>query len=428
MKVPVLPRITDNDMIRAMTHLSDPTVIEVVHEANYRYLHWDEIRYRDLPADPHDIWTLMKLFRREGTGSLTLLDLSFRYTLPDRCLEILHQIDKTAGRNISAIVDTADHDRERYIISSLMEEAIASNQLEGAATPRLGARRMLEEERKPKNCEEQMIANGYRTMKEIRSLLSDDLTPDLLLRLQKMITVDTLSDPADEGRFRDNDEIIVSDSSGTILHTPPPYAQIPDLLDALCRFANTQGDRFIHPIVKGIILHFLIGYIYPFNDGNGRTARTVFYWYVLKNDYRIFEYMPISRRIYDTRGQYKRAYLYTRTDNFDLTYFIRYVIRVIDESIADLRQYMDTKPKELLNMITPPESSDDLNLRQVAILELMMKDRDRPITIRMVSEIHHVAYVTARSDLLELVDAGYLLKRKVGKGFLFFYRQSSKAS
>lgn len=135
--------------------------------------------------------------------------------------------------------------------------------------------------------------------------------------------------------------------------------------------------------------------------------------------------MPISRRIYDTRGQYKRAYLYTRTDTFDLTYFIRYVIRVIDESIADLRQYMDVKPKELPNMITPPESSDDLNLRQVAILELMMKDRDRPMTIKAVSGMHNVAYATARTDLLDLVDAGYLLKRKVGKEFLFFYRQSS---
>lgn len=424
MKIPVLPRITDDDLIRAMTLLSDPTVMAAVHEANRRYLHWDEIRYRHLPADPRDIWTLMKLFRGESTGSLTLAGLSFRYTLPARCQEVLHLIDKTVGGNVSAIVDTTDHDRERHIIRSLMEEAISSNQLEGAATTRRDARRMLEEQRKPRNRDEQMISNGYRTMKEILSLLSEDLTPDLILRLQKMITTDTLPDPADEGRFRENDEVVVRDSSGTTLHIPPPYARIPDLLDALCRFANTDGDRFIHPVVKGIILHFLIGYIHPFHDGNGRTARTVFYWYVLKNDYRLFEYMPISRRIYDTRGQYKRAYLYTETDDLDLTYFIRYTLRVIDQSIADLRHYIDTHQKELMGMITSLAPSDDLNLRQVAILRRVMRERDRPITIKAVSEMQNVAYATARSDLLGLVDSGYLQKRKIGKEFLFFYRQS----
>jgi len=415
-------------MVRAMVHLSDPIVMKAVHDANRRYLHWDEVRFRDLPVDPRYIWILMKLLRGGGSGygSLNILDLSFRYMLPDRCPEILHQIDKTTGKSLSAIVDTAVHEGERYMISSLMEEAIASNQLEGAATTRRVARRMLEEQRVPRNRDEQMIVNGYRTMKEIRSLLADDLTPELLLRLQKMITVDTLSNPSDEGRFRDNDDVVVLDGSGTILHTPPPQAEIPDLLEALCRFANTESGSFIHPIVKGIILHFLIGYIHPFNDGNGRTARTVFYWYVLKNNYLLFEYLPISRRIYDTRGQYKRAYLYTETDDLDLTYFIRYNIQVVDETIKDIRTYIDRNERELMAALSSSELSDELNLRQIGILKRMIKTPGMAITIKEVSEVYHVAYATARSDLLELVDLDYLLKRKAGKGFLFFYRQSSK--
>lgn len=425
MKVPVLPRITDGDRARAMAHLSDPVVMEAVHEANRRYLHWDEVRFRDLPADPEEIWILMKLFRGEGMGSFTVLDLPFTYTLPARCLEVLHQIDTATGKSLSLLVDTAVHDNERYLISSMMEEAIASNQLEGAATTRRVARRMLEEQRKPRNRDEQMIVNGYRTMKEIRSFLSEDLTPDLLLRLQKMITVDTLSNPSDEGRFRDNDEIVVLDASGTILHTPPPEKEIPDLLDALCEFANAGYNAFIHPIVKAIILHFLIGYIHPFNDGNGRTARTVFYWYVLKNGYRIFEYLPISRRIYDTRGQYKRAYLYTETDGLDLTYFIRYNIRVIDETITDLRQYIDRNERELMAVLSSVVS-EELNLRQVEILKRMMQNPDRPMTIKAVSGQYDIAYATARSDLYGLVDRGYCVKRKVGREYLFFYHPSSK--
>jgi Fic family protein len=423
MKIPIVPGITDDDMRRAMAYLADPAVMEVVFDANRRYLHWDEVRYRKLPADPHIIWTLMKLFRRAGTRSIPFPDLSFGYTIPDSCLEILHHIDKTAGGNLSAIVDTAGHDKERYIISSLMEEAIASNQLEGAATTRRVALRMLEEQRKPVTRDERMIVNGYRTMKEIRSLLSEDLTPDLLLRFQRMITDDTLDDPSDVGRLRDNDEIIILDGSGTILHTPPPYTRIPDLLDALCRFAHTTGDFFIHPIVKGIILHFLMGYIHPFNDGNGRTARTLFYWYVLKNDYWLFEYMPISRAIYTTRGHYKRAYLYTETDDCDLTYFITYNLRVIGEAITDLQRYINNNQKELHAAISSLEASDGLNLRQVEILRRMMKRGEGSITIKEVSEVYHVAYATARSDLFGLVDHGYFRKRKLGREYHFFYQR-----
>ena len=99
-------------------------------------------------------------------------------------------------------------------------------------------------------------------------------------------------------------------------------------MNELCEFSNSN-DKFIHPIIKGIIIHFLIGYIHPFNDGNGRTARSLFYWYLLKNDYWLFEYMAISRVINGSKGQYRDAYLKTESDTFykeekgHLTYFIK---------------------------------------------------------------------------------------------------------
>jgi hypothetical protein len=52
---------------------------------------------------------------------------------------------------------------------SLMDEAIASSQIEGAATTRKKAKEMLRENRPPKNRSEKMIANNYITIKRIRS-------------------------------------------------------------------------------------------------------------------------------------------------------------------------------------------------------------------------------------------------------------------
>ena len=210
-----------------------------------------------------------------------------------------------------------------------MEEAIASSQLEGAATSRQVAQQMLCSRRKPRNRNERMIVNSYLTMKAVRSLTKEPLTPDLILRLHSMITSGTLDDSGNEGRFRDNDGIRVIDSSGIVLFTPPSHSKIPCVIGEICRFANEEQDAFMHPVVKGIVLHYLLAYLHPFNEGNGRCARTLFYWFVLKHQYWLFEFLAISRVIKDTSGQYKKAYLYTESDGNDLTYFIRYNLGVI---------------------------------------------------------------------------------------------------
>ena len=59
------------------------------------------------------------------------------------------------------------------------------------------------------------------------------------------------------------------------------------LLNQVCVLANTEnGEYFLHPIVKAIAIHYLIGYIHPFYDGNGRTARALFYWYLISQGHK----------------------------------------------------------------------------------------------------------------------------------------------
>jgi Fic family protein len=242
-----------------------------------------------------------------------------------------------------------------------------------------------------------------------------------------MITRGTLEDPAYEGAFRENDDIRVVDSSGAVLHVPPPHEEIEGLVDELCAFANGEEEEFIHPVVKGIVLHFLMGYIHPFNDGNGRCARTLFYWYVLKQDYWLFEYMAISRAIRESRGQYKRAYLYTETDENDLTYFIRNNLDVIEKTIEEVRAYIKEQQEKQIEALHLIEHAGDLNLRQVEILKMLMRRPERPMTIKEVMEVFGVAYGTARSDLLRLAGAGYVEKRTMGKEFVFLYGGSGGA-
>ena len=121
----------------------------------------------------------------------------------------------------------------------------------------------------------------------------------MILDLHCIATSNAIENKAEPGQFRRDDEIFIADNDGNSLYQPPPHGQVHTLMEAVCTFANNTYDGsenpFIHPVVQAIILHFLIGYIHPFGDGNGRTARALFYWFMLKNGYWLFEYISISR-------------------------------------------------------------------------------------------------------------------------------------
>ena len=58
----------------------------------------------------------------------------------------------------------------------------------------------------------------------------------------------------------------------------------------------------------------MLAFIHPFVDGNGRTARSLVYWYMMKKGYWLTEYLSISRIIYRNKAQYEKAFLYTEAD------------------------------------------------------------------------------------------------------------------
>ena len=190
-----------------------------------------------------------------------------------------------------------------------------------------------------------MIVNNYEGIRFIAEHKDDKMSMELLLKIHSKMTAKTLNDSTNEGKFRQNNDIVVIDGiTNEIVHTPPSYKEIPDFINRICEFANNEAkDVFIHPIIKAIIIHFLLAYLHPFVDGNGRTARALFYWYMLKNGYWLTEYLSISRIIYASKRQYEKAYLYVETDDYDLGYFVTYHLKVLSLAFKKLQDYIQRK-------------------------------------------------------------------------------------
>lgn len=401
---------------------------ELLRKANEKYLYWDKFKYLTMPdkVSPETAWVYLKLTRSSHINQIPLLSANkgqFGFWLPDTILKELHYIDQHAGGQI--IVEEpgiSSSVKERYLISSLMEEAIASSQIEGAATTRKVAKEMLLSGRKAHNRQEQMVINNYTTIRKIKELTKEPLTPEILNYLQASMTEETLDDPGTQGRLRKADEPIhVTDiGDGKVLHTPPSADELPDRINLLCEFANTKEEKmFIHPVIKAILLHFWLAYDHPYVDGNGRTARALFYWYMLSNNYWLFEYLSISRIILRTRTQYSRAYLYSEIDDLDTTYFIIYNLKAVHLAIEELQKNLARKQGELQEATRQLKKYSNLNYRQIALIRHALRHPDHHYSVESHKNSHGIVYETARRDLLELVKAGLLQQFRRGKTYYF---------
>ena len=407
-----------------------PTILEVSRESAHdgKYLHWDKLRHLKPPKGlSHEQWWLaLKLARAGLMKGLPLKDAdgnSFSFGLPDPAPEQLHHIDQDAGGRIEmAEPEIANPStRDRYIVRSLVEEAITSSQLEGAATTRLVAKEMIRSGRAPKDISERMILNNYAAMRDISKLKDKPLTPELIFSLHKTLTDGTLDNPTATGRLRTKDEDVqVVDPYNVILHDPPPADQLESRLKSLCDFANEESPGFfIHPVIRSIILHFWLAYDHPFVDGNGRCARGLFYWSMLKHGYWLCEFISISEIIRKAPVKYGRSFLYTETDSNDMTYFILYHLDLIRKATTQLHEYIDNKIKETARTERLIRTSRHLNHRQMALLSHALRHPDMEYTIQSHKVSHGVVYQTARDDLMDLADKSLLTVQKGGRRFWF---------
>ncbi|OSI36130.1 Fic family protein [Neisseria dumasiana] len=412
------------DISDFLPEIKDYSEFSVTDESG-KYLHWDKFRWIH-KEDTRMKWRAVKESRRKIQKPIDFpFEHQFWFCIPDSLQARLHLIDKSCGSNIgtSSLGGFGRSEQNRFLLKSLiMEEAITSAQLEGAATTRKVAKDMLKSQRKPKTKDEIMIVNNYHLMKKAVELKHTPLSIEIILDLHRIATSNAIENRAEPGQFRQDDEIFIADTDGNSLYQPPPYGQVYTLMEAVCTFANNTYDGaenpFIHPVVQAIILHFLIGYIHPFGDGNGRTARALFYWFMLKNGYWLFEYISISRLLKNAPAQYAKSYLYAETDDLDLTYFIYYQCDIIKRAVVDLENYISDKQKHQQQFKAAiakyTEKIGKLNQRQIGILQKAVEESGKIFTAQEIANQYGVSLNTARSDLSKLGEYRFLVPFKSG--------------
>ena len=427
-KIPVLPKPMHELFEQESKNLSKIFEASVSPTPAGKYLHWDKLRHLTPPDEltNEQWWLAVKIARSGIQHQLPLKDTNggpFTFNMPPLVTQYLHEIDSRASGRIAMPSEVSNPEtRTRYLVRTLIEEAITSSQLEGASTTRKKAMEMFRSGKKPSDKSELMIFNNLRGMEFIRQKQNELLTPQLISDIHKEMMIGTIDDES-LGRLQtlDDERVnVVSNFTHKVVHRPPSADQLNDRLEELCKFANAEGEKeFLHPAIRAIILHLWLAYDHPFEDGNGRTARALFYWCMLNSGYWLFEFISISSILRQASSQYARSYLYTETDANDATYFLVHQLQVIHKALESLEKYLEKQSREIRRAEKILRGFSGINHRQLALLSHALRKPNADFTINFHKNSHRVAYGTARADLLNLVKPGLLNKRTIGNAMHF---------
>ena len=426
MKVPAPPP----DTTSILSNLSPGRLVTLLRSRGSAmtgdYLPWDTLRFKTPPdgMTSEEWWLSIRMARQSVERPIPqLVDKEgqpFSYTLPDALLRLNDEVTRGSSGQIAIseqVTDTAT--RDRYIVSSLIEEAITSSQLEGAATSRRVAKEMIRSGRKPRDISERMILNNYRAMQRIVELQHHDFTPDLVCEIHRIVTEGTLENPTASGVVQTNDaeRVSVWGDGDQLLHRPPAVAQLPERLQRLCDFANGRDSGpYLPPPLRAIAIHFMMGYDHYFEDGNGRTARAMFYWSMLREGFWLTEFLTISKILKRAPAKYARSFLLTEQDAGDLTHFFLYHLTVITRAIEELHQYLAKKADELYEVQRHIRAiPGEFNYRQLALLEHAIKTPGATYTAESHSRSHGTSQQSARNDLSALEAKGLLERMRIGR-------------
>ncbi|MFC1495826.1 Fic family protein [Candidatus Margulisiibacteriota bacterium] len=429
---PDLTKISKKQILKLFADNKKAEIFNFLKRIDSDHLYWDKFYYKEpSPKEitKEELWMITKILRESKAIKTIITDKfrnAFTWSKLDYFEKFFHKLDMNMGGELFIEIDKLNKlNKQKMITRGIMEEAIASSQLEGAASSRLAAKKMLREGKKPTNRSEQMILNNFISMKAIEDDYKDrTLSMDMLFELHALITQDTTDSEDEKPHLRKTGEpVFVSDeSTGVVYFEAPEIDFVKKELTRLINFANDEsGTRvFIHPIIKAIMIHFWIGYLHPFSDGNGRLARLLFYWYLIKKGYWAFVYLPISKIIKRSPKQYIMAYVYSEQDDNDLTYFINYNLNKIKLAAREFEEYLAKQSDKNVQMKKRSEAKYALNIRQVQLLQYLHNAPDERTTQKTHMNINQISKMTASNDLKDLLVKGFLSSVKQGRN-VFYY-------
>jgi Fic family protein len=419
---------TQHGIEAASALLLDPAFATLAEEAVRDYLDWDELTRRPLPPglSAEDTWRLLTMIRRFGGTEFPIPDIQGRvwwYTLTREASLCVDAIERYCRADSTVHRAVLHRHGRRLLVASRIRETVAVCQLDGVVVSAQDAENLLMTGRTARNATERLVLNAHALLYEVDALYDEPFSPEMLrglyARLLDGVDVSQIERREAQHGLRENPE-----------QNPFGPEESEKVVRQFCAYANGQTGDPSEPVAMKAHVTLNVGHFWGFlPDYPGIIGRCLFRLYSARHGYPVLGYLPISstylawtqgrmssalvrfeslptpRSASDTKGDYTA----------DALTYLQLTVAALDELLMsiDHARRRDAQVRSAL------EHDIEVNYRQRSIISQALAESEIEFRIREHQTTHNVVYATARADLMDLVERGYLCQEQRGKAFVF---------
>ncbi|HCR35867.1 hypothetical protein A2130_04705 [Candidatus Woesebacteria bacterium GWC2_33_12] len=265
---------------------------------------------------------------------------------------------------------------------------------------------------RPRDIQEVINYRNVMTLLDELVYKKGELDLTTLLDIHK-VTVEKIVDPNKVGVLRTTQVIIKEEGTDKVVLKPPPFVEVPYLLEDFFGWLNSEPAREIHPVLRAAMIHYVLVAIHPFVEGNGRTVRAFTQLLLMKEGYDIKKFFSLEENFDSDLGAYYDALFQVDKESQniasrDLTVWIEYFTQVVAIELSKIKEKvrklsLDTRLKVKFG------EQIALSERQMRLMEYI-SDQDGAPMVELKKLIPMVSEDTILRDLQGLTKKGIIKK------------------
>lgn len=302
--------------------------------------------------------------------------------------------------------------REAIIHSAHSSTSIEGNRLSLEQVTELAQGREVTASRKDK----QEVLNYLNVLENLGKLTDGKKIGEKnILNIHKMLTKDTLENPADCGVYRNRYVVVGNRLTGEVIFRPPSNEDVPILMKELVEWLSSSEAKELDPVIEAGIAHYEFVRTHPFVDGNGRSARVLASLILFLRGFDIKQFFCLDDYYDSDRQEYYKALQSVDPKTLDLTRWLEYFVEGVNVSINAVKERVVRLSSERLRKAKRGQIA--LTERQMQIVEFI--NQNGKITNKEVRKMFKISNRAALDEMNKLLKLGVLQPK--GKGRSLHY-------
>ncbi|MBA7530943.1 hypothetical protein ES705_23154 [subsurface metagenome] len=302
--------------------------------------------------------------------------------------------------------------QEAIIHSAHSSTSIEGNRLSLEQVSELARGREITATRRDK----QEVLNYLDVLRNIKILIKDNFIIEKdILNIHRIVTKNTLDNPADSGVYRDLYVVVGNRFTGEIFFRPPQNLEVPGLVKNLLEWTNSEESKEIDPVIEAGVVHYEFVRIHPFVDGNGRTARVLAALVLYLRGFDTNQFFCLDDYYDSDSPAYYKALQSVKPDTLDLTNWLEYFTEGVNISTEAVKERMLRLSSKRLRKAKGKQIA--LTERQMRIIEFI--NQNGKITNRDVREMFKLSDEGALKEIKKLINLEII--KSEGKGRALHY-------